>query len=74
MEASGMSNLQYLGVFLVLWGVATLAVAGLRPAMVWNTSKIQSFVKSFGDKGTVVFLAVWGVVGLGGGVALLLNG
>ena len=69
-----MSNLQYLGVFLVLWGIATLAVAALKPPALWGTSKIQSFVKSFGDRGTVVFLAIWGVVGLGGGVALLLKG
>ncbi|MCO4772816.1 MAG: hypothetical protein KDA24_22480 [Deltaproteobacteria bacterium] len=68
-----MSNMQYLGIFLVLWGISTLAVAALKPPALWNIAKIQSLVKSFGDKGTVIFMSVWGVVGLGAGVALLVT-
>jgi peroxiredoxin family protein len=68
-----MSNLQSLGVFLVLWGLATLAVGVFQPAAVWNNMKIQSFVKSFGDRGTQVFLGFWGLMGLGGGIALLVT-
>ena len=34
----------------------------------------DAVVKSFGDRGTQVFLGVWGLVGLGAGIALLVAG
>ena len=53
-----------LGVLLVLYSLAVFAIALLKPKAIWNMKKIQFFRNRFGEKGTVVFFLVWGVVAL----------
>ena len=53
-----------LGVLLVLYSLAVVAIALLKPKAIWNMKKIQFFRNRFGEKGTVVFFLVWGVVAL----------
>jgi hypothetical protein len=61
-----------------LLGLLALAYAGLvlylaaakKPVVIWNMAKIQAFVKVLGEKGTVIFFYVWGVIFLGLGIWL----
>ncbi|WP_420631011.1 hypothetical protein [Candidatus Leptofilum sp.] len=56
-----------------LLGLLALAYAGLvfylaaakKPAAIWNMAKIQMFIKVLGEKGTIIFFYVWGVIFLG---------
>jgi len=67
------SNLQILGVVCLAYSALTLFIAFVKPKPIWNLAKIQAFVRSFGEKGTVVFFSVWGLVVGSGGVYLLLT-
>ena len=60
----------YLGLFLILYGIACLIIAIVKPAKIWNLGKIQGFVKMLGDLGTVIFIAFWGLAALGFGIWL----
>ena len=61
----------YLGWFLVAYGVLVLHAAFARPQWIWNTGKVQGFVKLLGERGTVIFFIVIGAAALAGGVAIL---
>ncbi|NND84883.1 MAG: hypothetical protein HKN46_07005 [Acidimicrobiia bacterium] len=63
----------YLGWFLVVYGVFVLWSAFAKPAWVWNTGKVQGFVKLLKETGTVILFVVFGLAALIGGVAILLN-
>lgn len=66
-----MTGMQIGGIAAIAWGVATLGIALAKPKALWDMAKIAALRRSFGDTGTVVFMGVWAVVAIGGGVALL---
>ena len=61
----------YLGWFLVIYGALVLYAAFAKPSWIWNTGKVQGFVKLLKERGTVILFVVIGVAALAGGVALL---
>ena len=63
----------YLGLFLVVYGVFVLWAAYAKPGFVWNTAKVQGFVKILKETGTVILFAVFGLAALIGGAAILLT-
>lgn len=63
-------GLRILGIALLVYGVFVVLLALLKPKGIWGMAKIQGFVKMLGEKGTTVFLLVFGVVALGFGVWL----
>lgn len=63
----------YLGWFLIVYGVFVVWAAFAKPGWIWNTAKVQGFVKLLKETGTVVLFVVWGLAALGGGVAILLT-
>ncbi len=67
-----MDGLTIFGIFLVLWGLATLAVAVFKPKNIWELGKIRGFVELLGDKGAAIFFSVVGLAALGGGVWILI--
>ncbi len=56
-----MTTLKIVGYFLVLYGLACLAIALAKPAAIWKLGKIQGFIQLLGDKGTVILFLVIGV-------------
>lgn len=60
-----------LGIFLIVYGLTTIAIALFKPAPVWNIGKIQGFVKALTERGTVVFFMIWGLAALIGGIVLV---
>lgn len=60
-----------LGIFLIAYGLATIAIAAFKPARIWNIGKIQGFVKALTERGTVIFFSIWGLAALVAGIAIL---
>ena len=61
-----------------LLGILAFIYAGLvffitikKPDAIWNMAKIKGFRKALGEKGTVIFFYVWGVLAIILGVWLL---
>lgn len=60
-----------LGLFLTVWGLATILVAVFKPAAIWKIGKVQGFVQLLTEKGTVVFFSIVGAAALVGGLLLV---
>lgn len=68
-----MNGLFILGIFLEVYGLLCIVLGIFKqPAAIWNTGKIQGFVKIIKETGTRIFLAVWGAGAIAGGIALIL--
>lgn len=60
-----------LGIVFILYALAVFFIALKKPAKVWGIKKIQSFIKNLGERGTVIFFIVWGLLFLALGIWLL---
>jgi hypothetical protein len=61
-----------LGIFLILYGLFCLIIGIFKaPSGIWNMSKIEGFKKMLGEVGTQIFVGVWGVIAVVGGILLL---
>ncbi|MFA6617776.1 MAG: hypothetical protein WCT23_01750 [Candidatus Neomarinimicrobiota bacterium] len=63
----------YLGIFLVLYGIAVFLIAALKPEKIWQMGKIQGFIKILGDIGTQIFFFIWGAAALGFGIWFMIK-
>ena len=61
----------WLGIFLIVWGAATVLTAAFRPAVLWNNAKVQGFVRIFKDTGTSVLFGIIGLAAVAGGIAIV---
>ena len=68
-----MNGMALLGLFLVLYGIAVGVIAFKKPKAVWEMRKIQAFLNKLGEKGTVIFFYIWGIVAFGIGIWLLVK-
>lgn len=68
-----MDGLIIIAILLILWGLATMAVAIFKPKVVWDNPKTSGFKTLLGDAGTMIFFLVVGVVAAGAGIFLLLR-
>ena len=68
-----MDTITLLGIALILYGVATLAVAIFKPKAIWKMGKIQGFVQLLTERGTVIFFSVVGLGTILGGAYILLR-
>ena len=66
-----MNGWALLGLFLIIYGAFVFFIAIKKPEAIWKMGKIQAFVKKLGEKGTVIFFFVWGIIALGFGIWLL---
>jgi hypothetical protein len=66
-----MDTLTIIAYALILYGVATIALAIFKPKFIWNLGKIQGFVQLLSEKGTVIFFSVVGIATIVGGIYLL---
>lgn len=62
-----------LGIFLLAYAAFVFYVALKKPPKVWDMAKIQLFRKTLGEKGTVIFFIVFGVIAAGFGIWLLIR-
>lgn len=60
-----------LGIILIIYGIAVLAITYWKPEPIWKLAKIQAFIKILTETGTVVFFAVWGIAAIVIGIILL---
>ena len=61
----------WLAGFLILWGLATLLIALLKPQSIWGLGKIQGFVQLLGDTGAAILFSLLALIALVAGVLLL---
>jgi hypothetical protein len=60
-----------LGIILIVYGIAVLAITFMKPDKIWNMKKIQGFVNVFSEIGTVIFFTIWALVAIVVGIVLL---
>ncbi len=60
-----------LGIILIVYGLAVLAITYWKPDPIWKIGKIQAFVKILTETGTVIFFALWGIAAIVIGIVLL---
>ncbi|MBN2287595.1 MAG: hypothetical protein JXQ26_08470 [Tissierellales bacterium] len=65
--------MKLLGVLAVLYAVAVVVIAVMKPEKIWSMKKIELFKKVLGDKGTEIFFYLWAVGFLFLGIWLLVK-
>ena len=58
---------------LIIYGIIAIALAYFKPKSIWKIGKIQGFVQLLGEKGTVIFFDLIGVLTIAGGIYLLIR-
>ena len=61
------------GVLAVVYAVAVVVIAVVKPEKIWNMKKIVWFKKLLGDKGTEIFFYIWALLFLVLGIWLIVN-
>lgn len=61
------------GILAVVYALAVVLIAVLKPEIVWNSKKIKLFKKFLGDKGTEIFFYIWALGFLVLGIWLLVQ-
>jgi len=62
----------YLGIGLILYAILVFWITSAKPEKLWNSGKIQGFVKFLGETGTTIFFIIFGLAALGVGIWLLI--
>lgn len=68
-----MNGLALLGLFLIVYAIAVVAIAVKQPPSIWNMAKIRLFRKFLGEQGTVIFFYVFAAIAAVVGVWLLIS-
>ncbi|HSM72005.1 MAG TPA: hypothetical protein VK851_10720 [Anaerolineales bacterium] len=66
-----MDTITIIAYALILYGIIAIALAYFKPRSIWKIGKIQGFVQLLGEKGTVIFFDLIGVLTIAGGIYLL---
>lgn len=66
-----MDTLTIVAYVLIVYGIAVLYIAYVKPKAIWNLGKIQGFVQLLSEKGTVIFFSIVGVATIAGGLYLI---
>ena len=61
-----------LAVVLFIYGGFCMFVGVSKLSVIWEMKKIQIFRKILTDIGTQIFVTIWGVIAIGGGIAVLI--
>ncbi len=61
------------GVLAVVYAVAVVVIAVVKPEIIWKMKKIEWFKKMLGDKGTEIFFYIWALLFLVLGIWLMVN-
>ena len=68
-----MDTITIIAYALILYGIIAIALAYFKPRSIWKIGKIQGFVQLLGEKGTVIFFDLIGVLTIAGGIYLLIR-
>ena len=68
-----MNTMALLGILALIYAFVVLFIAFKKPSRVWNMKKIEAFKKVLGEKGTVIFFAIWAVAFIILGVWLMMK-
>ena len=63
--------MKILGILALVYAVAVVVLAVMKPESIWKIKKIQWFIKVLGDKGTEIFFYIWALIFLVLGIWLL---
>ncbi len=58
----------FLGIFLLVYGVACIVIGVFKFEPIWKLGKVQGFVKLLGETGTTIFFSIWGLIAIGFGI------
>ncbi len=59
------------GILAIVYALAVVVIAVVKPEKIWNMKKIELFKKVMGEKGTEIFFYVWALVFLVLGIWLI---
>lgn len=62
-----------LGIVAIIYALLVFFITYKKPEKVWDMPKIKGFEKVFGEKGTVIFFYIVGLLAAGLGVWLLMK-
>ena len=62
--------MQFLSIFLMVYGVVCLFILIAKPPVFWNMAKFKVMIKMMGETGFKVFLLLWGTAFLVAGYLL----
>lgn len=51
--------MKILGVLAIVYAIAVVVIAVMKPEGIWKMKKIQLFIKVLGEKGTEIFFYIW---------------
>ncbi|MBF7097147.1 hypothetical protein [Alkalibacter mobilis] len=66
-----MDGLALLGLFLIIYSFAVVALTVKKPKSIWEMAKIRMFRKILGEKGTVIFFYIFSIVAFAAGIWLM---
>lgn len=64
--------MEFLSIFLIIYGILVLYLTLSKANILFRNPKIKVFQKLLGEKGTYIFLLVFGLAALGVGIYLQL--
>jgi hypothetical protein len=56
--------MRILSIFLIVYGIVCIMIAGLRPPFIMNMKKIQIFEKYLGKLGTILLILGFGIAAI----------
>ncbi len=68
-----MDGFALLGIVLFVYAALVFFVAVKKPEKIWNMGKIEAFRKVLGERGTVIFFIIWGLLAVAVGIWLLVK-
>lgn len=68
-----MNGRALLGIVLILYAGLVIWIAIKKPPKIWEMSKIKTFIRVLGEKGTVIFFYVWATIALVAGIYCLVS-
>lgn len=64
--------MQFLSIFLIVYGILVLYLVLTKSNLLFKNIKMKMFQKLFGEKGTYIFILIFGLISLGVGIYLQL--
>ena len=66
-----MTFIDYLAIFLIIYGLFCILIGIMKLPAIWNMKKLQIMAKMFkGDRNLQIFIIVWGIAALVVGIIL----
>ena len=54
----------------IVYGVLCVVIGLLKPPFIWNMAKFKIMEKMMGKTGLVIFVIVWGIIFIAGGILI----